>query len=96
MPYFMNDEYFVRVNALNGSQFNAEYPVSTPAPKAGIYRCTRCGHEIAIAEGHTLPPDNSSGHPKHSRAPGTTFLGEIADPMRWRLVAQAKHVHDTP
>jgi hypothetical protein len=30
------------------------------APNPGIYRCEVCGREIAIAAGHTLPPQNHS------------------------------------
>lgn len=47
---------------------------STSAPWPGIYRCHACGHEIAIAQGHTLPPQNH-----HQHRPG---LGRI----QWRLV----------
>ncbi len=48
------------------------------APWPGIYRCHACGHEIAIASGHALPPQNH-----HQHAPG---LGRI----QWRLVASHK------
>ena len=47
---------------------------STNAPWPGIYRCHACGHEIAIAGGHTLPPQNH-----HQHKPG---LGRI----QWRLI----------
>jgi hypothetical protein len=46
---------------------------STPAPWPGIYRCEACGHEIAIAQGHTLPPQN---HHQHKPGQGA---------IRWRL-----------
>ena len=88
MPYYKDDQYFTKVNALNGSQFDRNYGVSTRAPKAGIYRCTGCGHEIAIAEGHILPPDGQHDHPLHN-----LLLG-IRPPYQWQLVAQAKHVRD--
>jgi hypothetical protein len=44
----------------------------------GIYRCHACGHEIGIAQGHTLPSQNH-----HQHTPGT---GSI----QWRLVASHK------
>jgi hypothetical protein len=47
---------------------------NTPAPWPGIYRCHACGHEIAIAQGHHLPPQNH-----HQHRPG---VGGI----QWRLV----------
>lgn len=47
---------------------------STSAPWPGIYRCHACGHEIAIAQGHTLPPQNH-----HQHRPG---IGRI----QWRLI----------
>jgi hypothetical protein len=47
---------------------------SNPAPWPGIYRCHAYGHEIGIAQGHILPPQNH-----HQHAPG---LGRI----QWRLV----------
>lgn len=45
---------------------------------AGIYRCAACGHEIAIAEGHTLPPET---HPQHPRGV----------PIQWKLHVFAQH-----
>ncbi|TXC81288.1 hypothetical protein FRZ40_43435 [Paraburkholderia azotifigens] len=48
------------------------------APDAGIYRCRACGHEIGIAKGHTLPPQNH-----HQHAPG---LGRI----QWQLAVFAQ------
>lgn len=51
----------------------------TTAPHAGIYRCTKCGHEIGIAQGHVLPPQN---HHQHS-----TGLGAI----QWQLLVYAVH-----
>lgn len=38
--------------------FDATHTPRTEAPYPGIYRCTSCGDEIAIAGGHTLPPQN--------------------------------------
>lgn len=44
------------------------------APYPGIYRCTGCGDEIAIAGGHVLPAQN---HRQHSILSG---------PIRWQLL----------
>ena len=64
-----------------GSAFdanNASHP-GTLAPYAGIYRCTGCGHEIAIARGHVMPPQ---GHHSH---------GLLAGPILWQLIVAAHH-----
>lgn len=90
MPLYKDSKYFHQVNSLNGGQFDYNYDVGTRAPKAGIYRCTGCGHEIAIAKGHILPPDGQHDHPVHNRLLGTYR------PYQWQLVAQAKHVDDGP
>lgn len=42
--------------------FDAEHAPGTAAPHPGIYRCTGCGDEIAIAGSHTLPPQNHKQH----------------------------------
>lgn len=54
--------------------FDASHTPGTPAPNPGIYRCTNCGDEIAIAGGHTLPPQN---HRQHNPSQGAIL---------WRLV----------
>lgn len=51
---------------------------NTDAPWPGIYRCHACGHEIAIALGHNLPPQN---HHQHAVGIG---------PIQWRLVVSHK------
>jgi hypothetical protein len=51
---------------------------SNAAPWPGIYRCHSYGHEIGIAQGHNLPPQNH-----HQHVPG---LGCI----QWRLVVSHK------
>ena len=46
---------------LEKSQHEAFDQLSSPgaaAPYPGVYRCHACGHEIAIAAGHVLPPQN--------------------------------------
>ena len=49
------------------------------APSAGIYRCTVCGHEIGIAQGHTLPAQT---HAKHDPKAGK---------IQWQLIVFAQH-----
>jgi len=58
----------------NDDAFDKLCEPGSPAPWPGIYRCHACGHEIAIAQGHLLPPQNH-----HQHRPG---LGRI----QWRLV----------
>lgn len=97
MPYYKDLAYFRAVNALSHPDFDVEFQVGSQARKAGIYRCTECGHEIAIAAGHTLPPDGAHEHPTHNaltRGFASTLLGGSS--TKWKLVAQAKHVHDRP
>ncbi len=54
--------------------FDALRSPGTAAPHPGIYRCTACGDEIAIAGGHTLPPQN---HKQHAPASGQ---------IKWQLL----------
>ncbi len=64
-------------NYLTQSQdkaFDATHTPGTDAPLPGIYRCTSCGDEIAIAGGHTLPPQN---HRQHNPANGN---------IKWQLL----------
>lgn len=64
-----------------GSAFdanNTSHP-GTLAPYAGIYRCTGCGHEIAIACGHVMPPQNHHSH------------GLLSGPILWQLIVAAHH-----
>jgi hypothetical protein len=52
-------------NGLTHSQdnaFDSTHSPGTAAPHPGIYKCTSCGDEIAIAGGHTLPPQNHRQH----------------------------------
>ncbi|ELY4518837.1 protein L [Cronobacter muytjensii] len=53
--------------------FDKEHSPGVPAPVPGIYKCTNCGDEIAIAGGHTLPPQN---HKQHS----------TTKPIKWKLI----------
>jgi hypothetical protein len=59
--------------------FDAVHSPGVSAPNAGIYRCTACGHEIGIAEGHTLPSQLHAQHP--------STLG----PIKWKLLVFAVH-----
>ena len=62
----------------NDEAFDKLISPSTAAPWPGIYRCHACGHEIATAQSHMLPPQNH-----HQHRPG---LGAI----QWRLVVSHK------
>lgn len=55
-------KYGNRLESTNDPAFDANHTPGTPAPHPGIYRCTNCGDEIAIAGGHTLPPQNHRQH----------------------------------
>lgn len=76
MPYFKSNTHFVQNNHVNFDASNARSP-GVPSPDGGIYRCTGCGHEIGIAKGHVLPPQN---HHQHNN---------YLTPIRWQLVAAA-------
>ena len=54
--------------------FDLKLNPGTAAPHPGIYKCTSCGDEIAIAGGHILPPQN---HKQHN-----VFAG----PIQWQLL----------
>lgn len=51
-----------RVIASSDEAFDKKHAPGSSAPHPGIYRCTACGDEIAIAGGHTLPPQNHRQH----------------------------------
>jgi hypothetical protein len=61
----------------NHEEYDKEHSPGEEAYNAGIYRCTGCGDEIAIAKGHTLPPQNH-----HQHTPG-------AGRIRWQLLVLA-------
>ncbi|HCE44318.1 MAG TPA: protein L [Lentisphaeria bacterium] len=46
----------------NHEAFDKKHSPGASAPYHGIYRCTACGDEIAIAAGNTLPPQNHHQH----------------------------------
>jgi hypothetical protein len=67
-------KYITLMMQSNDSAFDQLNEPSTAAPWPGIYRCQTCGHELAIAQGHTLPPQNHHHH--------QSGVGRI----QWRLV----------
>jgi len=67
-------KYANRLAQSQHAAFDATHTPGTGAPHPGIYRCTSCGDEIAIAGGHTLPPQN---HRQHNPANGQ---------IRWQLL----------
>jgi hypothetical protein len=71
-------KYSEWVTQLNHDAFDTKHPPGATAPFAGIYRCTGCGWEIAIAGGHVLPAQN---HHQHS---GSAKI-------EWQLVVYAVH-----
>jgi hypothetical protein len=58
----------------NAAVFTTSYAPSSVAPYGGVYKCVVCGHEIGIARGHVLPPQNHHQHPNRQ-------------PIRWQAVA---------
>ncbi len=67
-------KYGDRLTHSQDAAFDATHNPGVDAPYPGIYRCTSCGDEIAIAGDHTLPPQN---HRQHNPANG---------PIKWQLV----------
>lgn len=67
-------KYNTHLNTSQDSAFDALHQPGTAAPHPGIYRCTSCGDEIAIAGGHVLPPQN---HKQHDPAKGA---------IKWKLL----------
>ena len=70
-------KYSLNLHQNNHANFDALRDPGMQTPDAGIYRCAGCGHEIGIAKGHVLPPQN---HHTHTPAQG---------PIRWRLLIAA-------
>lgn len=67
-------KYGENLSHVRDAAFDARHAPGVRAPHPGIYRCVNCGDEIAIAGGHTLPPQN---HHQHN-------LGE--GPIQWQLL----------
>lgn len=55
-------KYGNRLSQSHDVAFDKTHSPGTSAPHPGIYRCTSCGDEIAIAGGNTLPPQNHKQH----------------------------------
>lgn len=68
-----------RVHLRPHAAFDVTHKPGKLAPDAGIYRCINCGHEIGIAQGHELPPQNHGQHP-------------AGKPIIWQLLVFAQHV----
>jgi len=67
-------KYGQQLTQSQDAAFDAIHAPGTAAPHPGIYRCTSCGDEIAIAGGHTLPPQS---HRQHNPSNGQ---------IRWQLL----------
>jgi hypothetical protein len=72
-------KYASYLQQLDNDAFDLDHSPGSQAPYAGIYQCTGCGREIAIAQSHVLPPQN---HHEHTADQG---------PIRWRLIVFADH-----
>lgn len=72
-------KYANDVSSNNSDAFDTEHSPGDMANNAGIYKCNGCGWEIAIAKGHTLPPQP---HHVHAASQGR---------VRWRLAVFAVH-----
>ncbi|WFZ17265.1 protein L (plasmid) [Escherichia marmotae] len=57
-----NYKYSNELHQNNHADFDKVHTPNTAAPYPGIYKCTGCGREIAIAGGHNLPPQNHHQH----------------------------------
>jgi len=71
MALYKYQQYLTKIEHAGFDQITEPGAVS---PHPGIYRCEGCGHEIAIALGHTMPPQN---HHQHTLSQGR---------IRWRLI----------
>ena len=67
-------KYSKFIEQSNDNAFDQTNSPGTAAPWPGVYGCVVCGHEIAIASGHILPPQN---HHQHKQGQGS---------IQWRLV----------
>lgn len=71
-------KYEKNLRKSNHEAFDATHSPGTEAPYHGIYQCTNCGDEIAIAVGHKLPPQN---HKQHDPRNGT---------ISWKLIVYSE------
>ncbi|HZP63582.1 MAG TPA: hypothetical protein VFB28_09230 [Terriglobales bacterium] len=51
----------------NKAAYDQVHHPATITPYSGIYRCTKCGHEVTSVSGYPLPPQN---HHQHTAAQG--------------------------
>jgi hypothetical protein len=75
MALYKNGNYLTQSK---DQAFDATHQPGTAAPHPGIYRCIACGDEIAIAGGHTLPPQN---HRQHSPSQGQILWQLLVYPV---------------
>lgn len=68
------------VRLATDSFFDETYAPGSTAPYPGIYRCTGCGDEIAIAGGNVLPPQN---HRQHDPELGKTAWQLLVLPQQY-------------
>ena len=61
----------------DSSAFDTRYAPGSQTENPGIYRCTSCGDEIAIAKGRSLPPQNHHRHTTNAK-------------IEWQLVVFAQ------
>lgn len=71
MAFYKHDRFLM---SSTDAAFDLFHDPGTAAPHPGIYRCTNCGDEIAVAGGHALPPQN---HRQHDTSSG---------PVHWQLL----------
>lgn len=72
-------KYGQHLTQTQDAAFDATYHPGTNAPHPGIYHCTSCGDEIAIAGGHVLPPQN---HKQHSPLNGAILWKLLVYPVQ--------------
>jgi hypothetical protein len=51
----------------NKTAYDQLFHPATSTPYSGIYRCSKCGHEVTSVTGYPLPPQN---HHQHTPAQG--------------------------
>lgn len=76
MALYKQEQYLTKSNDV---AFDSKYSPGTAAPHPGIYRCTSCGDEIAIAGGHILPPQN---HKQHNPSNGAVHWQLLVYPVQ--------------
>lgn len=76
MALYKNGNHLTQTN---DQAFDGKHSPGTAAPHPGIYRCTSCGDEIAIAGGHILPPQN---HRQHNPSSGQIHWQLLVYPVQ--------------